>query len=121
MSADARTELHGLIDQLPDDPATLAKIKDTVVKELSRRDAAIKALEERGLTVEEVHAGSGTAFIARQPEEADPVLRAFMDAPEDDEPLTEEDLAAIAEGKADVERGDVVRWEDYDLDRRARA
>ena len=52
---------------------------------------------------------------------ADPVLRAFLEAPEDDEPLTDEDRAAIGEGRADVERGDVVRWEDYDPDRRARA
>ena len=38
----------------------------------------------------------------------DPVLLAFLNAPEDDEPLTDEDLAAIAEAKADVARGDVV-------------
>ena len=52
---------------------------------------------------------------------ADPVLLAFLDAPEDDEPLTDADRAAIAEGRADVARGDVVAWEDYDPDRRARA
>lgn len=42
----------------------------------------------------------------------DPVLLAFLTAPEDDEPLTDEDLAAITEGKADVERGDVVSLEE---------
>jgi hypothetical protein len=51
----------------------------------------------------------------------DPMLAVLLNAPEDDEPLTDEDLAAIAEGKADVERGDVVRWEDYDPGRRAPA
>jgi predicted transcriptional regulator len=35
----------------------------------------------------------------------DPVLLAFLKAPMDDEPLTDEDLAAIAEGKADIARG----------------
>jgi predicted transcriptional regulator len=35
----------------------------------------------------------------------DPVLLAFLNAPMDDEPLTDEDLAAIAEGKADIARG----------------
>ena len=35
-----------------------------------------------------------------------------MEAPEDDEPLTDEDLAAIAEGKADIERGDIVTAEE---------
>ena len=39
---------------------------------------------------------------------ADPIYLAFLNAPEDDEPLTDEDLAAIAEAKADVARGDVV-------------
>src|SRR5690348_10786974 len=42
---------------------------------------------------------------------ADPLLRVLMEAPEDDEPLTDEDLAAIAEGKADIERGDIVSAE----------
>jgi hypothetical protein len=35
----------------------------------------------------------------------DPVLLAFLNAPDDDEPVTDEDLAAIAEGKADVAQG----------------
>jgi len=39
---------------------------------------------------------------------ADPMLVVLMNAPEDDEPLTDEDRAAIAEGKADIARGDVV-------------
>ncbi len=43
----------------------------------------------------------------------DPVLRAFMEAPEDDEPLTPGEIAAIEEGKADVARGDVISWETY--------
>ncbi len=37
--------------------------------------------------------------------------RALEEAPEDDEPLTEEDLRAIAEAKAEVARGNVVSWE----------
>jgi hypothetical protein len=38
----------------------------------------------------------------------DPVLLAFLNAPDDDEPLTDEDLAAIAEGRADIARGDTL-------------
>lgn len=38
----------------------------------------------------------------------DPVLLAFLNAPEDDEPLTDEDLAAIAEAKADIAAGRTV-------------
>ncbi len=51
----------------------------------------------------------------------DPLLAVLLNAPLDDESLTDEDRAAIAEGEADVERGNVVRWEDYDPDSRARA
>lgn len=39
---------------------------------------------------------------------ADPVLMAFLNAPEDDEPLTDEDLAAIEEGRADIAAGRTV-------------
>jgi hypothetical protein len=50
-------------------------------------------------------------------EELEPVLRyvrvlhAFMTAPEDDEPLTDEDIAAIGGGKAEIARGEVISWE----------
>lgn len=42
----------------------------------------------------------------------DPVLRAFLDAPEDDEPLTPADIAAIEEGEADIARGAVSPWDE---------
>jgi len=51
---------------------------------------------------------------------ADPVLLAFLNAPDDDEPLTDEDLAAIEEGRADIAAGRTVPWEAYDPDRPAR-
>jgi hypothetical protein len=48
--------------------------------------------------------------------EHDPVLRAFLNAPIDDEPLTEEDIAAIEAAKARVRRGEYVTF--ADLERR---
>ena len=42
----------------------------------------------------------------------DPVLRAFLEAPEDGEPLTEEDIAAIEEAKAEIARGEVYTLEE---------
>jgi len=36
----------------------------------------------------------------------DPVLQAFLDAPEDDEPLTEDELKAIEEGEEAIKRGE---------------
>lgn len=37
-----------------------------------------------------------------------PVVRVFRDAPEDDEPWTETDEAAAAEGRADIAAGRTV-------------
>lgn len=42
----------------------------------------------------------------------DPVVVAFCDAPEDDEPWTDEDEAAAAEGRADIEAGRTVSHEE---------
>jgi len=41
----------------------------------------------------------------------DPVLRARASAPIDDEPETADEAAAVAEGIADLERGDVLTTE----------
>lgn len=46
--------------------------------------------------------------------ESDPVLRAFLNAPEDDEPLTEEEIAAIEEGEADIARRALSPWEEVE-------
>lgn len=51
----------------------------------------------------------------------DPVLRAFRNAPEDDEPTTDEDLAAIAEGNAAYERGETVPLADVMAELNGRA
>jgi hypothetical protein len=42
----------------------------------------------------------------------DPVLRAMLEAPEDDEPETDEEKAAIAETKEDFKSGQVVSHEE---------
>lgn len=41
----------------------------------------------------------------------DPVLRAFLDAPYDDEPRTPEEEAAVDEARAEVARGEMYSWE----------
>jgi hypothetical protein len=46
--------------------------------------------------------------------EEDPVLRAFLEAPEDDEPETEEERAAVEEARAEIVRGEVVPWEEVE-------
>ena len=44
---------------------------------------------------------------------ADPLTLALLTAPEDDEPVTEEDLAALAEARAARERGDTIPLDEY--------
>ncbi len=51
---------------------------------------------------------------------ADPVLLALLTAPEDDEPVTEEDLAALAEARAARERGETIPLGEYIARQRAR-
>ncbi|MCB1022031.1 MAG: hypothetical protein H6509_05405 [Bryobacterales bacterium] len=41
----------------------------------------------------------------------DPVLQMLLNAPEDDEPLSEEELRAHEEGLEAIARGDMVPWE----------
>jgi hypothetical protein len=41
----------------------------------------------------------------------DPVLRAFLLAPLDDEPLTDEEIALVEEGEAEIARGEGIPWE----------
>ncbi len=43
---------------------------------------------------------------------ADPVLVALLNAPEDDEPLTDEDLLALEEARADREAGRTIMLDD---------
>ncbi|MBI4312598.1 MAG: hypothetical protein HY681_12575 [Chloroflexi bacterium] len=44
-------------------------------------------------------------------DESDPVRQTFLNAPLDDEPLTEEDSKAIKEGKEDIKAGRVYALE----------
>lgn len=45
-------------------------------------------------------------------EDDDPVLKALRDAPPDDEPLTEEDVAALEEAYEDLAQGRVFSHEE---------
>jgi hypothetical protein len=51
---------------------------------------------------------------------ADPVLLALLSAPEDDEPLTDEDLQAIAEGEEDRKHGRTITLDEYIARRESR-
>ncbi|HZQ99623.1 MAG TPA: hypothetical protein VFC93_12505 [Chloroflexota bacterium] len=50
---------------------------------------------------------------------ADPLARKLLTAPGDEEPETEGERSAVAEARAALVRGDVVRDEDLDREREA--
>lgn len=51
-------------------------------------------------------------YLAYLRDTADPLVRFLDDAPEDDEPLTPEDEAAIDEARAEYRRGETRSWEE---------
>jgi hypothetical protein len=63
---------------------------------------AKEKLLERVTRLSEAEAGETLRLLDEQ---ADPVVRAFREAPEDDEPWSEEDEAALAEVEADRAAG----------------
>jgi hypothetical protein len=58
--------------------------------------------------VDELPDAAADEAARRLTELRDPVLAALLNAPDDDEPVTDEDLTAIAEAEEDIARGDVL-------------
>jgi hypothetical protein len=58
----------------------------------------------------EVH--TAERFLEYLASSDDPVMRALMNAPEDDEPLTDADREALEEGRRALAEGDVVSDEE---------
>lgn len=70
---------------------------------------AKEQLRERIETLSEEEAGEALRLLDMR---ADPVIAAFRDAPADDEPWTDDDEAAAAEGRADLAAGETISLED---------
>ncbi|MBI2916577.1 MAG: hypothetical protein HYY01_01170 [Chloroflexi bacterium] len=51
-------------------------------------------------------------FLAYLRDMGDPVLRAFLEAPEDDEPETEEERLAVEQAKEEIRQGKGIPWEE---------
>jgi hypothetical protein len=66
---------------------------------------AKEKLRERIETLSEKEAGETLRLLDLR---TDPVIAAFRDAPADDEPWTDEDEVAAAEGRADLAAGRTV-------------
>jgi len=95
MAVQARDDLHRLVDHLGEGDLTAAQ-------------AFLEFLTSRQ------RQGTGPAMAVEAREPSDPIMRAFLDAPEDDEDLSPDEIAAIAAGKADVAAGDVVSFEEVE-------
>jgi hypothetical protein len=72
-----------------------------VMSEKERLRALVEDLPES-----EVH--TAIRFIEYLRSEEDPIWRALLNAPPDDEPLTQEDAAALDEAWSDVRQGRLV-------------
>ncbi|HLH14034.1 MAG TPA: hypothetical protein VKV16_04540 [Solirubrobacteraceae bacterium] len=70
---------------------------------------AKERLRERIETFSEEEAGEALRLLDLR---VDPVIAAFRDAPLDDEPWTEEDESAAAEGRADLAAGRTTSLEE---------
>lgn len=77
----------------------------TVLGEMTAKEQ----LRERIETLSDEEAGEALRLLDMR---ADPVIAAFRDAPADDEPWTEDDEAAAAEGRADLAAGDTISLDD---------
>ena len=121
-----RDELHRFVDVSPDKQLALLGMLLTSSGDPAapgHRDAATRVRivaphppprEDLHRLVDAIPDDRLAEAVASLEPVMDPVTRALLMAPEDDEPLTEEDLAAIAEARADRAHGDVVKDEDLD-------
>ena len=118
MTAKVKAEIRSLVDQLPDDPAVLARVREKVVEELRLRDTVTSALEDRGATVEQKRVSGGAVFVTHQPDEPDLLLHALDTAPEDDEDLSPEEEARMTAAWKRYVRGEGQRVSSEELLRR---
>ncbi len=85
----------------------------------SLREAVRRLVDE----LPEAELQSARRFLEYLRNLGDPVYRAFLEAPLDDEPLTPEEEAAIREGQAEYRAGKARPWEEVraELEREADA
>jgi hypothetical protein len=107
-----------LIDEVPADDLRMAEALLELLRQ-RRRLGRLKFNTVKGLSAADLVALSNALVHGRwalnqvgpiPPD--DPVLRAFLDAPEDDEPVTPEEEAAITEAREAVARGEVISHEE---------
>ena len=74
----------------------------------TKREALHRLADE--LPEDELHAAERYLQFLR--EKGDPLLRALMNAPYDDEPETKEERQAVAEARAEADRGELIPHEE---------
>ena len=98
MAIETRRMLHVLVDSIDEQNLDAAQ---AFLEFLAARRGKLPPMEE-----------SAPDSVAIRDAIEDPVLREFLAAPEDDEDLTDEEIAAIEEGKADIAAGRIVTHEE---------
>lgn len=71
----------------------------TTIRDMTTKEQLHRLVDELS------EAEAKRALILIGDEREDPVIAAFRDAPEDDEPLTAEDATALAESRAELAAG----------------
>ena len=100
----------GLAGDAPHDAGDQPSVREATADDLRIREAITRASNLRGQGLEERRTVSGHFFKTR-PAEGDPLLDALEAAPDDDEPLTTEDIAAIAEAREAADHGEIESWD----------
>ena len=102
MATNTRDELQQVINQLPDEqiPSVLAFAR--LIKS-GRVDMHVAA----SMGIADAAAPSDPQFSDEELAD-DPMLRVLAAAPEDDEPLSDDEAASVAEGLAEYKRGAYV-------------
>jgi prevent-host-death family protein len=89
----------------------MGAVKKVTIAEFEASPRAALRRARAGAVVEVVSRGRIVARLVPAHEVEDPVARAYADAPVDDEPLTRDDLNAIAEARAEIAAGGGVPHE----------
>jgi hypothetical protein len=100
VAIDSRRLLHDLVESI--DEANLGTAQAFLEFLATRRGDPV------------VLRGKVPDSVGEQETVADLAFRVFLDAPEDDEELSQDDIEAIEEGKADVAAGRVVTREEIE-------
>lgn len=75
---------------------------------MTKREAVRRLVDE----VPEAVLDAAERYLQYLRDQGDPLLRALTNAPEEDEPISAAEEAAVAEGRAEADRGELIAHEE---------